>query len=132
VRLKSGKKYQKGRTIKLASTPNQTVLIKGDLSKLKQLLVKFFTSAVQQLQIDGENVQVDIVVDSIGRLKVSAKLGGRQINPNEFESLCSTLESFKGGNERVGLDMAIAKIWQYCTAVTLPFLSRRLQAQYWH
>jgi len=103
------KKLGKQQIIELMVMPDQQLLVKGDLSKLKQLLEKFLTWGVRQIEIDGAKVQISIFRDKASWLVFSVKLSGCHMNDSAFEKFCCPLDSFSEDNEQMALDMAIAR-----------------------
>ncbi len=95
--------------IVLEGTPANGLLLKGDLSRLKQLLQKLFVSAIRQMEVKGATVRVNIFSDQDSRLVFSVKLDGRNVGEKEFLKLCCPLENNLPNDKKMELDMAIAK-----------------------
>ncbi len=103
------KKLGKQQVIELMAAPDQQLLVKGDLSKLKQSLEKFLTWAVRQIEIDGAKVQISIFRDKASWLVFSVKLSGCHMNNCAFEKFCCPLDNFSKDSDQMVLDLAIAR-----------------------
>jgi len=103
------KKQGKQQVIELVEMPDQQLLVKGDLSKLKHSLEKFLTWAVRQIEVDGAKVQFSIFRDKASWLVFSVKLGGCHMDDSTFEKFCCPLDNFPQENDQMVLDLAIAR-----------------------
>ncbi len=103
------KSLANGELVELVNAPSQSLLISGDLTKLKKILVKLLTCAVGLLQIKGAKIRVGIFQDENSQLVFSIKLSGHHLSEKEFAKLCCPLDNFSENDQHGDLNMAIAR-----------------------